>query len=127
MLFNKYLEIMNIIIKLIGHIINEGNNRYNYELKIYNVNIISFDMIKTIFCSYGFEEEEFENVTITCDCKNIKNETITSTNIDEEKKIYIYTCKEKIIEQLSDIFVLHGHKTLINSDINSYNFNNSTM
>ena len=58
---------MNIIIKLIGHIINEGNNKYSYELRISNVNIISFDMIKTFFCSYGFEEEEFENVTITCD------------------------------------------------------------
>ena len=109
---------MNIVIKLIGHIINEGNNRYNYELKIYNVNIISFDIIKTTFCSYGFEEEEFENVTITCDCKNIKNENITSTNINEEKKIYIYTCKEKIRDQLQDIFILHGHKRLIHTDLN---------
>jgi hypothetical protein len=108
---------MNIIIKLIGHIINEGNNKYNYELRISNVNLISFDMIKTFFCSYGFEEEEFGNITVTCDCKNIKNENITSTIIDEEKKIYIYTCKEKIRDQLKDIFVLHGHKTLIQPDI----------
>jgi hypothetical protein len=108
---------MNIIIKLIGHIINEGNNKYNYELRISNVNLISFDMIKTFFCSYGFEEEEFENITVTCDCKNIKNENITSTIVDEEKKIYIYTCKEKIRDQLKDIFVLHGHKTLIQPEI----------
>jgi len=108
---------MNIIIKLIGHIINEGNNKYNYELRISNVNLISFDMIKTFFCSYGFEEEEFENITVTCDCKNIKNENITNTIVDEEKKIYIYTCKEKIRDQLKDIFVLHGHKTLIQPDI----------
>jgi hypothetical protein len=108
---------MNIIIKLIGHIINEGNNKYNYELRISNVNLISFDMIKTFFCSYGFEEEEFENITVTCDCKNIKNENITSTIVDEEKKVYIYTCKEKIRDQLKDIFVLHGHKTLIQPDI----------
>ena len=119
MLFIKYVKIMNIIIKLIGHIINEGNNRYNYEIKIFNVNTISFDMIKTTFCSYGFEEDEFENVTITCDCKNIKNEIVTSTIINEEKKVYIYTCKEKIRDQLNDIFVLYGHKTLIQTDVNN--------
>jgi hypothetical protein len=110
---------MNIIIKLIGHIINEGKNKYNYELRMYNINVISFDIIKTTFSSYGFEEEEFENVTITCDCKNIKNENITSVNINEEKKVYIYTCKEKIRDQLKDIFVLHGHKILIQPEINS--------
>jgi hypothetical protein len=109
---------MHIIIKLIGHIINEDSNNYCYELKIYNLNILSFDIIKTIFGSYGLEEEEFENITVTCEYKNIKNESITSINNNEEKKVYIYTCKEKIIHQLKEIFVLHGHKTLINSDMN---------
>ena len=109
---------MHIIIKLIGHIINEDTGSYCYELKIFNVNILSFDIIKTIFSSYGLEEEEFENITVTCEYKNIKNDTITSINNNEEKKVYIYTCKEKIIHQLKEIFVLHGHKTLINSDIN---------
>jgi hypothetical protein len=109
---------MHIIIKLIGHIINEDSNNYCYELKIFNLNILSFDIIKTIFGSYGLEEEEFENITVTCEYKNIKNESITSINNNEEKKVYIYTCKEKIIHQLKEIFVLHGHKTLINSDMN---------
>jgi hypothetical protein len=113
---------MNIIIKLIGHIINEGKNKYNYELRMYNINVISFDIIKTTFSSYGFEEE-FENVTITCDCKNIKNEDITCVNINEEKKVYIYTCKEKIRDQLKDIFVLHGHKILIQPELNSSSTN----
>ena len=113
---------MNIIIKLIGHIINEGKNKYNYELRMYNINVISFDIIKTTFSSYGFEEE-FENVTITCDCKNIKNENITCVNINEEKKVYIYTCKEKIRDQLKDIFVLHGHKILIQPELNSSSTN----
>jgi len=112
---------MSIIIKLIGHIIVENYNKYIYEYKLNNIQILSYDIIKTIFCSYGLNEEDFESITVTCDCRNLKNESII---INEDKKVYIYTCNKKIIKDLQDIFITYGHKiclpdTNINNELNN--------
>jgi len=104
---------MHVILKLIGHIITEEDGKYFYEIRINNINIISFDVIKNLLISYGIEDEDIQNITITCDCKNIKNDSIISSYTDEEKKIYIYTCKDKIRSQLEEIFISYGHKTLL--------------
>ena len=64
---------MNIVIKLVGHIITEDKNKYIYELKLSNVKEITYDIIKTLFLSYGLEEEDFDNISITCDYQNLKN------------------------------------------------------
>ena len=120
---------MNIIIKLIGHFIIEDNNKYIYELKLFNVPLISFDMMKTVLSSYGLEEEHFENITITCDCKNIKNENIiiTSSLNNDEKKIYIYTCKENTRNELKEIFITYGYKILIQTDVNILSNNDNKL
>jgi hypothetical protein len=104
---------MHVILKLIGHIITEEDSKYFYEIRLNNINIISFDIMKTLLISYGIEDEDIQNITITCDCKNIKNDSIISSYIDEEKKIYIYTCKDKVRSQLEEIFITYGHKTLL--------------
>jgi len=104
---------MHVILKLIGHIITEEDCKYFYEIRINIINIISFDVIKNLLISYGIEDEDIQNITITCDCKNIKNDSIISSYTDEEKKIYIYTCKDKIRSQLEEIFISYGHKTLL--------------
>jgi hypothetical protein len=104
---------MHVILKLIGHIITEEDGKYFYEIRLNNMNTISFDVMKSLLLSYGVEEEDIQNITITCDCKNIKNDSITSSNIDEEKKIYIYTCKDKVRNQLEEIFMTYGHKTIL--------------
>jgi hypothetical protein len=104
---------MHVILKLIGHIITEEDGKYFYEIRLNNINIISFDVMKTLLISYGIEDEDIQNITITCDCKNIKNDSIISSYIDEEKKIYIYTCKDKVRSQLEEIFITYGHKTLL--------------
>jgi len=104
---------MHVILKLIGHIITEEDSKYFYEIRLNNINIISFDVMKTLLISYGIEDEDIQNITITCDCKNIKNDSIISSYIDEEKKIYIYTCKDKVRSQLEEIFITYGHKTLL--------------
>jgi hypothetical protein len=104
---------MHVILKLIGHIITEEDGKYFYEIRINIINIISFDVIKNLLISYGIEDEDIQNITITCDCKNIKNDSIISSYTDEEKKIYIYTCKDKIRSQLEEIFISYGHKTLL--------------
>ena len=104
---------MHVILKLIGHIITEEDGKYFYEIRLNNMNVISFDVMKTLLVSYGVEDEDIQNITITCDCKNIKNDSITSSYIDEEKKIYIYTCKDKVKNQLEEIFITYGHKTIL--------------
>ena len=104
---------MHVILKLIGHIITEEDGKYFYEIRLNNINIISFDVMKTLLISYGIEDEDIQNITITCDCKNIKNDSIISSYIHEEKKIYIYTCKDKVRSQLEEIFITYGHKTLL--------------
>jgi len=114
---------MSIIIKLIGHIIVENDNKYIYEYKLNNITILSFDVIKTTFCSYGLNEDDFDTITVTCDCKNLKNESII---VNEDKKVYLFTCNLKIRNELKDIFITHGHKILL-PDTNSQLFNQSNQ
>ena len=125
---------MHVILKLIGHIITEETNKYFYEIRLNNIEVISYDVMKNLLLSYDIDEDDIEYITITCDCKNIKNDSIAGTNT-EQKKIYIYTCKDKIKKQLEDIFITYGHKIILQNtlvqnqnmykdEINENNYNN---
>ncbi len=106
---------MHVTLKLIGHKIIEDNIKYIYEISLKNIRIISFDVMKTLLTSYGIDDDDINNVNISCDCKNIKNDTIINTPSlnDETKIVYVYSCKEKVREQLEEIFITYGHKKFV--------------
>jgi hypothetical protein len=81
---------MSIIIRLVGNFINENNESFMYELKINNVRIINYELIKTHLISLSdLDEEKFEFINMTCDGKNLK--LISIENIfDEEKRVWLF-------------------------------------
>jgi len=42
---------MHVILKLIGHIITEEDGKYFYEIRLNNMNTISFDVMKSLLLS----------------------------------------------------------------------------
>lgn len=104
---------MRVILKLIGHIITDETGKYFFEIRLNNMDIISFDVMKNLLTSYDIEDDDIQYLTITCDCKNIKCESVVESFPDEEKKVYIYTCKEKLRKQLEEIFITYGQKTYV--------------
>jgi len=113
---------MHVILKLIGHIIDEETGKYFYEIKLNNIEIISYDVMKNLLTSYGLDDDDIHYITITCDCKNIKNYSVIGYNTDK-KKIYMYTCKEKIKKQLEEIFTSYGHKIQLQNQVTIMNTN----
>ncbi len=115
---------MNIIIKLIGHIVEEDNKKYIYEFKINNCKIVSYQNIKEYLCSLGLDEVWLDQMSLTCDCKNLKAYTIENTT-DKDKKVYIYTSSYQVRNELINIFTTYGHKVQINTDLNCFSDNQS--
>jgi hypothetical protein len=49
--------------------------------------------MKTLLISYGIEDEDIQNITITCDCKNIKNDSIISSVVKQLITNRLSLCK----------------------------------
>lgn len=119
---------MSIIIRLVGNFINENNESFMYELKINNVKIINYELIKTHLISLSdLDEEKFEFINMTCDGKNLK--LISIENIfDEEKRVWLFCAKKEIRQEIIDIFENNGYKFVMNTHSNLFesNSNNNT-
>jgi len=119
---------MSIILNLVGFFIKEEDKKYIHIIKISNVKKITYDIIKTYFSSFSIEEEDFKYISLICDAKNIKKEEILLRSLDEEKKIWIFCLKDKIREELINIFINNGHKILLeNKEITEVHDDNETV
>lgn len=107
---------MSLIVRLVGNFINEKNESFMYELKINNIKIINYDLIKTHLISLSdLDEEKFEFINMTCDGKNLK--LITIDNIfEEEKRVWLFCAKKEIRQEIIDIFESNGYKFITNSN-----------
>ena len=82
---------MSLTLRLIGYISHEGDNKYMYEIKMLNIRIISFEIIKTYFSSFGIDEEQFNFITLSCDAQDIKKKKYKfKFNIRRKKIMDIY-------------------------------------
>lgn len=105
---------MSIIINLIGHALYEENIEYN--IKINNIKIITFDVIKSYFSSFGIDEDDFEHICATCNGKNIQKEHI-ELHENETEIVWLFSVNQNVRTELVNIFKNNGHKIIINTQL----------